>query len=432
MNTCLRIALAAGLGCLAAAAQENPPENPPNPAEAIAADPNVNSKYTIERAEVTRTSRPGRSGKRLNLSDSLRAEVDQLVGQKLDRPRLDDLAKRIKTDLRAADVAVKVDKGTSPEHVAVNFEVRAEPAREFDLDVARLLYHSRQGWSAEGNARIHAGGNAFLFGLVSDNDALAERYAGFRAGYERRNMGTDRLQLRFIFSSFHQQWNGATLAAAPAEEIYRERHSFAPLATVVLAQPFEWSFGVDFTRYLPNIVGARTESSNAAVTTLRYRQRWGSARDWRDQEAQASYSIRTGTGVLESDRVFARHAVEAGYRLRQGRNRLDVRFLAGRIGGAAPLFERFVLGNSKLLRGWNRFDLAPLGASQVVHGTIEYSYRGLMFLYDTGAIWDRPAQREQKQSLGIGFRDRRGFQMAVAFPVRAGRADPIFYVGAGF
>jgi outer membrane protein assembly factor BamA len=142
--------------------------------------------------------------------------------------------------------------------------------------------------------------------------------------------------------------------------------------------------------------------------------------------------LRAATGVLESDRVFSRHEMDASYRLREGHSRLDIRFLAGQIGGVAPIFERFVLGNSRLLRGWNKFDLVPLGASHVVHGTLEYSYRGLLLFYDTGAIWDKPAQREQKNSLGIGFRSKDGFQLAVAFPVRNGSVDPIFYIGAGF
>ena len=55
-----------------------------------------------------------------------------------------------------------------------------------------------------------------------------------------------------------------------------------------------------------------------------------------------------------------------------------------------------------------------------------------MLFYDTGAAWDRAAEREQKQSLGVGFRTRGGFQLAVAFPLRDGRADPLFYTGFAF
>ena len=43
----------------------------------------------------------------------------------------------------------------------------------------------------------------------------------------------------------------------------------------------------------------------------------------------------------------------------------------------------------------------------------------------------KPEDREQKQSVGVGFK-KEAFQLAVAFPVRAGRADPIFYAGMSF
>ena len=39
---------------------------------------------------------------------------------------------------------------------------------------------------------------------------------------------------------------------------------------------------------------------------------------------------------------------------------------AGFITGRAPLFERFVLGNGTTLRGWNKFQLDPLGGSRMV------------------------------------------------------------------
>src|SRR5207249_4237962 len=116
--------------------------------------------------------------------------------------------------------------------------------------------------------------------------------------------------------------------------------------------------GVDFARYRLT-AGARTESSNAVVTTLRYHPRWGTDKDTQQQKLKVSYSLRAATGVLESDRIYARHLAEARYTYRHSHNTVDIGFLAGRIGGQAPLFERFSLGNSATLRGWNRFDLDP-------------------------------------------------------------------------
>ena len=214
-----------------------------------------------------------------------------------------------------------------------------------------------------------------------------------------------------------------------------------PEATLVIFQPLELSFGVSFARYRPVTFGgfvsdgvgsaAKTESSNAVVTSLRYHQRWGSAQDVQQQELTGSYSLQAATNIFGTDAIYTRHMVDARYQFRHMRHLVDVRFLAGRISGEAPLFDRFVLGNSSMLRGWDKFELDPLGGSHVVAGSVDYQYWILHVFYDTGAIWDVRQEREQKQSVGCGFK-KEGFQLAVAFPLRAGHMEPIFYTGLNF
>jgi len=387
---------------------------------------NVNARFIVEKVSI---SGPGNSPK---LSEPLRTELGQVAGQNFDQTLLDRLADRIKSELHVPDVRMHVTKSDTPDHVIVTFEIGAEREKRFDLDLARFLYHSTQGWSGQGHATINIHNNAFSFGMVSDGDQLAERYAGIQAGYERRHVGTDRLQLRFDFSSYHEQWNQASLLQAAPDDIYRTRTHFSPMATVLILDPLELSFGVDFARYRLSLPVAKTDSSNAVVSTLRYHQRWGSAgSDRGEHDIRASYTVRAGTHFLEGDAVFSRHQSQARYRFRRGHQELAVGFLAGMISGQAPLFERFVLGNAETLRGWNKFDLDPLGASHVAHGSIDYVYRGFLVLYDTGAAWDRPDQREQKQSLGVGCK-KGGFQLAVAFPVRTGAVNPVFYAGMNF
>jgi hypothetical protein len=397
---------------------------PDEPPDQDAGPTNVNTRLIVESVQVV-----GRGSAKL--SEPLRTDLDQVAGQKFDPPLLERLQNRIKQELKVPDVRMHVAKGGMPDHVIVNFEIGAEHEKRFDLDLARFLYHSKQGWSGQGHATVNINQNAFSFGMVSDGDRLSERYAGIQAGYERRHVGTDRLQLRFDFSSYHEQWNQATLLEAAPGEIYRTRTHFSPMATVVILEPLELSFGVDFARYRLSLPVAKTESSNAVVTTLRYHQRWGSAADQGEHDLRASYSLRAGTQVLESDPVFTRHQTDVRYRFRRGHQDLAVGFLAGTISGQAPLFERFVLGNAETLRGWNKFDLDPLGASHVAHGSIDYSYRYFVVFYDTGAVWDRPDEREQKQSLGLGCK-KSGFQLAVAFPVRSGTVSPVFYAGMNF
>jgi hypothetical protein len=364
------------------------------------------------------------------LSDPLRNEIGQVAGQNFDPPLLERLRTRIKQELKVPDVRMHVVKGGMPDHVVVNFEIGAEHEKRFDLDLVRFLYHSKQGWSGQGHATANIKHNALSFGMVSDGDRLSERYAGIQAGVERRNVGTSRLMLRFDFASYHEQWNQATLLAAP-DGIYRTRMQFSPMATVTILEPLEVSFGVDFARYRLVMPVANTESSNAVVTTLRYHRRWGSGKDDGEHDLRASYSMRAATQVLASDTVFARHQAEARYRFRRGHQDVSVAFLGGTLSGQAPLFERFVLGNAETLRGWNKFDLDPAGGSHVAHGSVDYSYRSFLVFYDTGAVWDRPDERQQKQSLGAGCR-KGGFQLAVAFPVRTGAVDPVFYAGMNF
>src|SRR6185295_11085996 len=171
-----------------------------NAALAVEEPSNVNSRYTVESVQVT--------GWRVSkLSDNLRNKIDSQTGQKLDHPRLELLALEIKRELHVPDVTLHVARGATPDHVAVTFEVPRSHQQEVDLHVSKFLYHSKQGWSGEGSATIREKGNAFTFGLVSDNDALLERFAGIQARVERPNVVPGRLGLRFNFASYHNQWN---------------------------------------------------------------------------------------------------------------------------------------------------------------------------------------------------------------------------------
>lgn len=420
MKTLLLIFLLAGT----ALAQEDPPAAP---------DPalNVNARYTVERVVLKRELWTSHA-----VSVPLRKEMDQVVGQNLDQSMLDALADRLRKELHVPKVNVRVSKGHMPDRVTVTFEA-GESEQGFDLDIDRFLYHSKQGWTGEGEASARMNGNKFSFGMVSDADRLMERYAGIQAGFERRKVGTDRVGLRFRFNSYHEQWNRTTLQTALPGDLYRTRQHFIPEVTVRLAEPLEWSAGVDFARYrtfLPNPVaqgpGARTESSNAAVTTLRYRQRWSSDSDY-EQELTASYGVRSGTGILQSDAIFTRQYGDARYSVKHGHQTMKLSYLGGRIGGSAPMFERLVLGNSETLRGWNKFDVNPLGATRVQHGSIDYNYRAFLLFYDTGASWNAGDEAEQKHSMGVGLQAG-GFQLAVGFPIRAGHANPVVYVGMNF
>jgi hypothetical protein len=387
---------------------------------------NVNAKYTVESVEVS-------GQKNWHISDALRAEVNKMIGSKLDYQALDRLADRIKKELHVPAVSVNVGKGTVPDHVVVDFEVPKAHEQPVELNVAKFLYDSKLGWSGEGAGSTTIKGNKFTFGMISDSDALIERYAGIKAKYERKHLGTDRLRFRFEFDSYHEQWNNTTLVSSDEAGIYRSRQTFIPEATLVIAAPLELDFGASFSRFRPEQPGANTESSNAVVSTLRYHQRWGSEHDksGETQELNASYSLRAGIRAFETDADFTRQLGQARYRFQRDHNSVEVGFIAGEINGDAPLWEKFVAGNATILRGWNKFELDPLGGSHIVQGSIDYGFHWLQVFYDTGAIWDTSQERAPKQSVGAGYK-KDGFQLAVAFPIRSGRVEPVFYTGLNF
>jgi outer membrane protein assembly factor BamA len=90
--------------------------------------------------------------------------------------------------------------------------------------------------------------------------------------------------------------------------------------------------------------------------------------------------------------------------------------------------ERFVAGNSYYLRGWNKYDLDPIGGNRLLHNTVEYRYGRFQAFYDTGAVWDNGQAPIQRHSAGVGIKESI-FSLAVAFPIRAGHVEPILMMG---
>jgi outer membrane protein assembly factor BamA len=394
-----------------------------NPQEEI----NVNSRYTVESVNVS-----GKHASALNLG--LRKELDAVVGQKLDNGLLDRLAGKIRRDLHVQSVTVRVRRGQVPDHVSVEFEIEDGRRKNFDVDVPKFAYHSRQGWTGAAQAATNIGKTSLSFGVLSDGDELAERYSGIRARVEHSGLGSNRVRLGFGFDSYHQQWNRSALEADPGGGgLYRTRQNLEPTATIILAEPLTWVFGASFERLEMQLPAARTESSNSVINTLRLHRGWEDGESTR-QSLDAGYSLRAATRVLGSDFVYVRHRADARYEIVSGNSGLTIDFAAGRVYGRAPLFERFILGNASTLRGYSKFDLDPLGADRFVHGSVDYRYRFVTVFYDAGALWVASTGSGPKQSAGIGFRTdgREGFLLAVAFPLKGGRWDPVFITGFNF
>lgn len=399
---------------------------------------NVNSRYAVENVvvsaegwttNVTASFRPG--GK---LSPGLWKQIAALIGEKLNPSLLEELSRRLRKELHARAVEHHVARGTSPGYVQVVFDVKQ--AARFDVSVAKFLYHSKQTWTGAVEGTATFGHNGMTFGLVSDTDEMAERYTGFAARFENDRLGTERVRMRFQFESYREQWAPETLQALDQQAagrtlsgIYRTRQNFEPEATFQLAKPLTLNMGASMQRVESQLPAGKRESANALTAALRYRLRLEAS--GLQQAIDASYSLRSANRVLNSDFAYTRQRWELRYMMTHGKSVAIGDFSAGLISGRAPLFERFVLGNSRTLRGWNKYELDPLGGSRMVHNSVEYRYGALQAFYDSGAVWDRGGRTVVRHSVGFGLREGQ-FLVAIAFPVREGHLEPVFMAGLNY
>jgi hypothetical protein len=398
---------------------------------------NVNTRYTVEAVLVSgdgwSTSVAGDRDPKGKIPPSLTRDIAALIGKKLNPAALDDLARQLRKEFHARTVEHHVLRGKSPEYVQVVFDIQFKPTR-FDLSVPKFLYSSRQGFSGALESTVSVHHNGFTFGVVSDGDELAERYSGLVARYENNRVGTDRVHLRFQFEDYRAQWNPNTLAAINQGEVltsgaYRTRQNFEPEVIFTLAKPLTLTVGASFERLQEQFPAAHTEAANALISTLRYHRRLEGSENQHDLDA--GYNLRAATRLLSSDFTYARHKWQFHYMLTHGKNVVTDDFSAGMIVGRAPLFDRFLLGNSTTLRGWNKYDVDPLGGNRMVHNSVEYRYGAFQVFYDSGAVWDQTDAALVRHSVGVGLRAG-GFFAAVAFPIKEGRADPILMLGMNY
>jgi hypothetical protein len=381
---------------------------------------NVNERYTVESVEVAGFDQA-------KLGQEVREDMHGLVGLKFSQEKLDELARILRKALPGRTISVKIGRGSQPDSIKIVFEIQHYQQR-FDLAAPKALYCSRNGFSGEVDATVKVRTSSFMLGLVDDGDSLIERNAGVRARYENRKVGTDRVRVAFEFDSFHALWNRTTREEIDGTpEMYRTRQDFEPTATLVVARPLKLTVGMSFERFQSQFPAAHTAASNAVISTLRY-DRLVEESGPNKHRVEAGYSLRAAARSLGSDYVYARHAFDVAYTLWRGPHRVSTHFTAGIIGGTAPLFDRFILGTSTTLRGWNKYDLAPAGASRAVHNSLEYRYRAFEVFYDTGALWSAGQNATAHHSTGAGVH-LGDLAVLVAFPLRSGRAEPVFIAG---
>ncbi len=403
---------------------------------------NINSRYTIESVEVEGVDES-------TLSEEVRRAMEGLVGERLDQEEAELVRGKIVEELGPRQrVSRRIKRGTVRDHIRVIFEVEREPWIPFRELPSFFLYHSKHNFSFAVEAPIDVGNNRVSLHGAYNADDLIERFSGFGLSYQNVRVGTDRLGVRLAFAGYRQKWEPATrLALEDAPGVpgtYRSRLSFDASITVAITPELNFSVGTSISELdletPPEAPGGPAfESANAVVASLRFFRRWGEGEDEDRHLFRGEYQARAGAGNIASDFVYSRHLGRAVYTFRRDRNRFLGRFQAGRIEGTPPLFERFALGNSKTLRGWNKFDLTPYGTDRVVDGSLEYGYSMFQMFYDAGAAWNSGEKTRVRHSVGFGFHgddpDDDWF-LTLAFPLKSSEFKPVFTfgirIGVGF
>lgn len=401
--------------------------------ERVAAETNVNQQYVIESVSISGVELDG--SENANIPGALRERLNSLVGARCDMNVLNEVSDQLRKELHLRTVTQRLLRGSEPGRIRVNFEVERRDV-SFDVAVPKFLYHSEQKFSGEVDAILRAGHNSLTVGVTSNGDDLTERFTGATVRYDDSRVGSDRVRFRVEFDDFHEQWRPSTVETAQQEggiDLYHARRNFAPEFTFVIAKPLTVSFGASFEQMQPGTPGQPEQSANAFTAAVRYNREFEGATF--QQRLGASYSLRAGTRDLGSDYVYSRHMVTFRYELRSGRQLAREEFLAGAISGYAPMFERFVLGSSETLRGWDRYVIDPLGGTRVAHNSITYGYQiregTAEVFYDAGSLWEPTREAKLRHSVGVAYRQGI-FVLTMAFPVVEGRIAPVFMAGMNY
>ena len=415
------------------------------------AESNVNQQYLVESVSLAGVEVAHYRDSRL--SPTLRRRLSALVGVPCDMSTISDLADKLRATLHLQEVTQHLTRGSSPDRIRVNFEL-VRPDATFDLSVPRFLYSSNQGWTAEVNARMRFQDHSITAGFGSNGDDLVERFTGFSTRYEEGRLFSNRVKFAVGIEGYHDLWNSSTrqavlgqgaqtglngLAADTSKQfaLYRSRRNIEPTLTFAVTRELSLSVGASFESMemeTPPLAGDdASKSANAATGEVNF----GYTREGAENEQRwdAKYSVRAATRQLGSDYVYRRQSISVRYGWKHGKHMVTDRVTAGTIRGNAPLFERFVLGNSSTLFGWDRYAIDPLGGSRMAHNSVSYGRQiqqtTAEVFYDAGVVGDGDKLGTLRHSVGFGVRQGI-FNIAMAFPLFEGRVAAVFMAGMNY
>jgi Omp85 superfamily domain len=391
-------------------------------------DDNVNARYIVEQADITGLPDA-------ELTQSLRDDLQALVGKRLDSGDADRLQERMERELPRFEISRRIRRGSQVGRIQLVYEARKKeppPWLRFEPLRWNAIFHSDQGWGSYLDLAIGDRNIRFTPIVAIDNaDDLVEEYSGYGLRFETRKLGTRRLGASLEWSWFDQDWRGATLdALALKPEIpppYNTRSTITPLLKFAFSTDLSVAAGVSISELKPLFPATDSRMANAAVASIGYDPRWKDRFD-AAHHVEVSFGVRAGSHELESDLDYRRYLGQGSYRYDFGRHHVQATGMAGGITGHAPLFERFTLGDSTTLRGWDKYDIAPAGGDRMFYSSIEYRYTGLALFLDIGSVWDDGTERQVRVSTGFGFHGGPVF-LTVGFPLNTDNLTAVVALG---
>jgi hypothetical protein len=391
-------------------------------------DDNINGRYVVERAEVAGLP----DGE---LTQGLRDDLQALTGKRLDSGDADRFQERIERELPRYDFSRRIQRGTEVGRIHLLYEARKKeppPWLRFEPLRSNLIYHSEQGWGGYWDFNIGDRTIRFtpIFAAANAEDSV-EEYSGVGLRFETRKLGTRRLGASLEWSWFEQDWRAPTLDALPlSPEIprpYEARISVTPLLKFALTPQLSVAGGVSISELQPLAPATDPQMANAFVASIDFDRQWTPRADV-NHRALIDFGVRAGSQQLESDLAYTKYLGQGVYRFDFGRHHVQATGMAGGITGDAPLFERFALGDSMTLRGWDKYQITPAGGNRMVHSSIEYRYTGVGLFLDVGSVWDAHAERHVRVSTGFGFHGGPAF-LTVGFPLNTDNLTAIVALG---
>ena len=391
-------------------------------------DDNVNARYIVEQADITGVPDD-------ELTQALRDDLQALVGKRLDSGEADRLQERIERELPRYEISRRIRRGSEVGRIRLVYEARKKELPQwlrFEPLRSNALFHSDQGWGSYLDLGIGDRNIRFTPIVAIDNaDDLVEEYSGYGLRFETRKLGTRRLGASLEWSRFDPDWRAATLDALALEPgipaPYDTRSTITPLLKFAFTPDLSVAAGVSISELEPLFArdrltdGERGGRLDQLRPAMEGRFRCGAPRRGQLRRARRLPRARKRSRLQEVSRAGL-----VSIRLRTPPRQATG--MAGGITGQAPLFERFTLGDSSTLRGWDKYDIAPAGGDRMFYSSIEYRYTGLALFLDIGSVWDAGTERKVRVSTGFGFHAGPAF-LVVGFPLNTDNLTAVFTMG---